>query len=170
MGPVQSIKTCLRKSFTLSGRASRSEFWWFAPAWSLLCLGLLITVSQIDGPAGTHVLYLTVLTLLSFPIWSVGARRMQDAGRPGRQLLFPFFPFVVTCSVVLLGALMPNTQSSSEPRILNFVFIICALSTFASGILSLNGLTKIGNTIGQLLVSSDPKTNQFGPNPNEALS
>ncbi len=30
MGPIDAIKTCLIKSFQFSGRASRSEFWWFA--------------------------------------------------------------------------------------------------------------------------------------------
>ena len=30
MTPLTAIKTCLAKSFQFSGRASRSEFWWFA--------------------------------------------------------------------------------------------------------------------------------------------
>lgn len=30
MEPIEAIKTCLTKSFQFSGRASRSEFWWFA--------------------------------------------------------------------------------------------------------------------------------------------
>lgn len=30
MTPLTAIQTCLAKSFQFSGRASRSEFWWFA--------------------------------------------------------------------------------------------------------------------------------------------
>ncbi len=37
---IDSITTCLsEKYFTLSGRASRAEYWWFALAsWLLMCL------------------------------------------------------------------------------------------------------------------------------------
>lgn len=29
MGFVEAVKTCFRKYFKFSGRARRSEFWWF---------------------------------------------------------------------------------------------------------------------------------------------
>ncbi|MEO1688216.1 MAG: DUF805 domain-containing protein, partial [Pseudomonadota bacterium] len=37
MTPVAAIRTCLAKCATFSGRASRSEFWWFCGFVSVVC-------------------------------------------------------------------------------------------------------------------------------------
>ena len=80
-----SIKICFSKYANFSGRASRSEFWWFA----LFCfIGGIVTgvidvmilgySSEAYGPIN---IIFTVITLL--PSIAVGARRLHDKNRSG---------------------------------------------------------------------------------------
>ena len=89
MTPVQAISTCLRKSFTFSGRAPRSEFWWFQAFLLLMILALfacdffLLGVGR--GEEITLFLPLTdTFTLLTLPAFAASiSRRFHDAGLPG---------------------------------------------------------------------------------------
>lgn len=52
---LDSFKTCLKKTLTISGRASRSEFWWFqlADILGVFVLSMLIGIaSQINETLG----------------------------------------------------------------------------------------------------------------------
>jgi len=80
-----SIKVCFKKYAEFSGRASRSEFWWFA----LFCfIGGIVTAvvdtmilgysSESYGP--TNIIF-TVITFL--PGLAVGARRLHDINKSG---------------------------------------------------------------------------------------
>ncbi|ARJ49103.1 DUF805 domain-containing protein [Candidatus Pelagibacter sp. RS40] len=80
-----SIKTCFKKYAEFSGRASRSELWWFA----LFCLiGGIVTAifdtmvlgysSEGDGPIN---LIFTVITTL--PTIAVACRRLHDINKTG---------------------------------------------------------------------------------------
>ena len=80
-----SIKTCFKKYAEFSGRASRSELWWFA----LFCLiGGIVTAifdtmvlgysSEGDGPIN---LIFTVITTL--PTIAVACRRLHDINFSG---------------------------------------------------------------------------------------
>ncbi len=80
-----SIKVCFQKYAVFSGRASRSEFWWFA----LFCfIGGIVTAvvdtmilgysSESYGP--TNIIF-TVVTFL--PGIAVGARRLHDINKSG---------------------------------------------------------------------------------------
>ena len=80
-----SIKTCFSKYADFSGRASRSEFWWFA---LFGFIGGIVTLvidvmilgysSQEYGP--TNIIF-SVITFL--PYIAVGARRLHDKNRSG---------------------------------------------------------------------------------------
>ena len=70
----QAISNCLRNYATFSGRASRSEFWWFS-LFQLLALVAAITISE--------TLYGLVALGLFLPILAVGARRLHDIGKSG---------------------------------------------------------------------------------------
>jgi uncharacterized membrane protein YhaH (DUF805 family) len=78
----QSIKTCFSKYVTFSGRATRSEYWWFA----LLCfiVGCIPLVNLLG-------------LLLFLPSVAVAVRRLHDVGKSGWNLLWAIIP--------LLGAL-----------------------------------------------------------------
>jgi len=99
---TQAVSECLSKYAGFSGRAMRSEFWWFF-AFNVL---VSIVASGVDmsffdshtfrvgygtgpdqGPAGT------LSTILLFlPNLAVGARRLHDIGRTGWWLLIGVVP------------------------------------------------------------------------------
>ena len=89
---TDSIKTCLKKYFVFSGRAKRSEYWWFQLFYPIAAifghildayfLGLDITIDR--DPA----FFETIFTLgLIIPSIAVGARRLHDINKSGWLLL-----------------------------------------------------------------------------------
>ena len=86
MGPWQANMTCLRKYATFGGRASRSEFWWFALASGtlLFTLGFAIaTLYQAELYTARDVLdFIGMLAGLAvvLPLFAVSARRLHDIG------------------------------------------------------------------------------------------
>ena len=77
----QAISTCLSKYATFSGRASRSEFWWFS-LFQILVLAAAATVSD--------TLYGLAALGLLLPIIAVSTRRLHDIGRTGWWQLLAF--------------------------------------------------------------------------------
>ena len=73
-GFLQAIKSCLNQYAMFSGRASRSEYWWFF----LFQVLALIVTSMLGDTA-----YSIVALLLLLPALAVGARRLHDIGRSG---------------------------------------------------------------------------------------
>ncbi|MBZ1351958.1 DUF805 domain-containing protein [Alcaligenaceae bacterium LF4-65] len=76
-----AVSTCLSKYATFSGRATRSEFWWF----------YLFTflINWIASLAAGNVVSLLVSLAFVLPLWAAGARRLHDIGRTGWwQLIF----------------------------------------------------------------------------------
>ena len=94
--PLAAVKACLRRYAHFRGRASRSEFWWFALAVHLVVIIAIaldsvagyddsaswntpVTVPQASpGPFVTVVVFAAML-----PFMAVFARRMHDTGRTG---------------------------------------------------------------------------------------
>lgn len=112
---MTSVRTCWSKYATFSGRARRSEFWWFVLFTFLV--GIVATVVDLalgtdefnegNGVVGT----LTGLVLL-LPSIAVAARRLHDIGRSGWWQLVGFaaIPVILLAPVlglaVLLGSLV----------------------------------------------------------------
>lgn len=111
MGPVQATKTCLRKSFTYSGRASRSEFWQFAAVVLLLKLcGVVLAFTLNTGAAGRRAepllaLALIVLFALWAPLLAAAARRYNDTGVTRIPLFFLAFTLIPFSLARLIEAL-----------------------------------------------------------------
>lgn len=78
---TEAIKVCFQKYITFSGRASRSEYWWFVLFTSLG--GLVGTM--LEGAMGSDGRVLNGLfTLATFlPSLSVQVRRLHDINRSG---------------------------------------------------------------------------------------
>ena len=86
-----SIKTCFKKYADFSGRAPRSEFWWFELfLWIAMIVAAIIDTMMLGysfedyGPI--YIIYCVVTFL---PAIAVGARRLHDINRSGWwQLLY----------------------------------------------------------------------------------
>ncbi len=105
----QSIATCMRKYATFTGRASRSEFWWFYLFVLLMgCAALFIDVTLFRRPFTLFA----VCPVFWLPCLAVGARRLHDTGKSGWWLLL----YVI----LLIGVLL--MQDRSYEKLGMFVF------------------------------------------------
>ena len=105
---MESVQTCIKQKYaTFSGRASRSEFWWF---FLFTVLGGII-LSLIDGVLGTTIgrnqiiagrivhqeigIIDTLFQLaMLVPATAVSVRRLHDTDRSGWFFLLILTPFV----------------------------------------------------------------------------
>ncbi|MFM9970816.1 MAG: DUF805 domain-containing protein [Burkholderiales bacterium] len=101
---TDSIITCLKKYSDFSGRASRSEYWWF----TLFC---------VVAPSGLGLIN-EILGALSFfalllPQITASARRLHDVGKTGWLLLVGIIP-IVGQLVVLYWCVLASSNEANE--------------------------------------------------------
>jgi DNA-binding CsgD family transcriptional regulator len=87
----ESIRECFKKYAEFNGRASRSEFWWFA-LFVVLSASALTLLNEIFG----NIFLIAVL----LPLLAAGSRRLHDSGKSGWWQLFLLVP---VGGIVLLG-------------------------------------------------------------------
>ena len=82
--PVQAVKICLKKFFDFTGRARRSEYWWF-----VLFVMIVSMVFNFIGAVFpmVNILGLIVGLLLSIAQLAALTRRLHDTGRSGLWVL-----------------------------------------------------------------------------------
>ena len=137
----QSIKTCFSKFFDFSGRARRSEYWWF------------YLFSAITSIVLGWVPLLGLVTLvLVIPGLSAGARRLHDTGRSGWWQLSTWIPGLI--GLVLVGlSFVPKPE---EPDVV---------------LLSAGGLFWLVSAVMWIVLTvfmatdTVPGNNQYGPPP-----
>jgi uncharacterized membrane protein YhaH (DUF805 family) len=102
MNLIESVVTCLKKSFTFKGRASRSEYWYFAFFQFIMSfiIGFLSVI--IQKPELAIASNLIMLICLPANI-SVLVRRLHDVNRSGWWYWITFtiigglFPLLYWC-------------------------------------------------------------------------
>jgi uncharacterized membrane protein YhaH (DUF805 family) len=87
----QAVAHVLRNYATFSGRAPRSELWWF----SLFTLLLGLACNIVDAGLGTHDVIRRLVSLaMLLPSIAVGVRRLHDIDRSGWWSLLALVPLV----------------------------------------------------------------------------
>ena len=99
----EAVKTCFSKYVDFSGRASRSEYWWFVLAY--------VIVAIVAGFIHQVVYGLVILAFL-LPLLAAGARRLHDIGKSGWWLLLGLIPLVNL--VLLYFSVQPSQPESNE--------------------------------------------------------
>jgi len=81
----QAITTCMSKFVTFSGRAKRSEFWWFYLFTVLVSWGAVIVGSAMFpyDPISAMTLSNIVSLVFLLPTLAAGSRRLHDIGKSG---------------------------------------------------------------------------------------
>lgn len=163
---------CLKDYATFSGRAQRSEYWYF----TLFVIIFYIVARVLDftlfgdnetfGPLFSPISWLLTLALI-VPGIAVSVRRLHDTGRSGKILLWYYLAGIVwfVAVVVALGsqALLATAgdglfPESAEP---SMVLILVA---------SIGGLALLAFEILLLVwycTNSQPGENKYGPNPKQ---
>lgn len=95
MGFVESVKTCFSKYVTFSGRARRSELWFFVLFMYLVTLIISNLSSILSISAQTSNIISSVVSLIFFlPHLAAEFRRLHDVGKSGWWLLFLLLPVI----------------------------------------------------------------------------
>ncbi len=103
MNFTDSVQTCFTKYADFNGRASRSEYWWFALAVALGC-GILSAIA----PAAYFIFALGTLV----PSVAAATRRLHDTNRSGWWQLIILVPIVGF--IVLLVFLAQESRPASN--------------------------------------------------------
>ena len=97
MGFAEAVQSCFKQYVGFTGRARRSEYWWFA----LFGLIVGIVANLIDTVLGTMsedtnvgVLGTIVSLALLLPTLAVAIRRLHDTSRTGWWILIGLIPIV----------------------------------------------------------------------------
>jgi uncharacterized membrane protein YhaH (DUF805 family) len=114
MSFTDAVRTCLSKYVDFSGRARRSEYWWFALFVILagvvgtLLDGLFGTRSDLGAGAVQGVINLALL----LPSLAVAVRRLHDTSRTGWWILIGLVPVVGW--IVLLVFYVQDSEADNE--------------------------------------------------------
>ena len=99
----ESIRVCLIKYAEFNGRASRSEFWWFALFVTLVASALMYLSENLSS------IFLIAILL---PLLAAGARRLRDSGKNAWWLLYLLIPIG---GLIMLGFWWAEPPTSSPP-------------------------------------------------------
>lgn len=147
----EAIKRAFSNYCKFTGRASRSEYWWFTLFVFLVAIGItfftaLMTVLTVSGSGGAAIVGIFAIILwilfaiaIILPSWGLTFRRLHDTGRSGWWILLTVVPYLL--SIVTIA-----TPFSIVFSVLNLI----------GGIILLVFLCQ----------PSQPEDNQYGPVPN----
>ena len=173
MKPFDYFIFCFKNYAKFSGRARRSEFWFFV-LFNFVISSALNVVSQslwyaTDSYAFLSISYIYSLAV-AIPALAVTVRRLHDTGRSGWWLLAYYLPIVLT--VVLF--------------VIFFVQLLSEFSFYKLDSIRAEDLpwTTVGGVLLSLLLSlifgililvwlctdSQPGTNKYGPYPKEMIT
>ena len=157
---TQAVRSVLSNYAEFSGRARRSEYWWFylfTVIVGAVTTGIDALLNLVFSNDFGVVNTLTSLALL-LPTLAVTARRLHDTGRTGWWMLLPLAPLLATI-VVGFAAVMAMFLSSNEDGVMALwaLFAVCAILALAASI----------TLIVFLCLDSTRGPNKYGPSPKQ---
>ena len=126
MGFKEAVRTCLREKFiTFSGRASRSEYWWFTLFVWLIWITFAVLVGVVGYMSGDVLngqfpvlfwvlggIFVIIALALYIPIISVMVRRFHDRNLSGWWVLgvmvagaIPYVGFLASIAALVITVL-----------------------------------------------------------------
>lgn len=121
MSFADAVRTCLTKWFDFSGRARRSEYWYFALFTVLVSIAASILDSilgtDFEGTSGGLLNLLTSLALV-LPSLAVAIRRLHDTSRSGWWILIALVPIIGLIVLILFYVQdsHPDNEHGPNPK------------------------------------------------------
>lgn len=97
MGFADAVRSALSKYVTFSGRARRSEFWWFA----LFSVIVYVVAAVLDAAMGSRFVSILASLALLLPSLAVTVRRLHDTGRSGWWVFIGIIPLIGTIALLV---------------------------------------------------------------------
>ncbi|MBY4610771.1 DUF805 domain-containing protein [Rhizobium sp. 9T] len=131
MGFTEAVRTVLKQKYaTFSGRASRSEYWWFGLFYVLALFPLAIVATVLafltsggGAPSPAHytvVIWMLFTLAMLLPLISLQVRRFHDRSISGWWYLvlfaLSFIPYAIflTAPVTIVISLLPGTEGPNK--------------------------------------------------------
>ena len=123
MNFIESLLTCYKKIFNYSGRASKSEFWWFQLLnLAILAFAILYTNSDYYDPLGSgtiffldklmeYSIYLFIVNQIA--LYAAAVRRFHDMDKSGFMVLWSLIP-IAGGLIVLIALLGDGTEGINK--------------------------------------------------------
>jgi uncharacterized membrane protein YhaH (DUF805 family) len=161
---TQAVRSALTSYATFSGRARRSEYWWFYLFTLLVGVATSLIDALLNAAFNNEIGIAGVITSLALllPTLAVTSRRLHDTGRTGWWMLLPAIPLVATIVVAiaaLFSVLFSADAGGTPAPALIALLVACVLLTLTAGIV----LTVF------LCLNSSPGPNKYGPSPKPAM-
>lgn len=123
IGFIPAIKRAFAKYARFDGRASRSEYWWFALGYGVLVMLFYIPLAIGAAAESTAVVLIFGLLLLVValagivPSIAVGVRRLHDGGFSGWMYLLGFIPGCGGIIQIVLMCLPSKPEGAKYDRV-----------------------------------------------------
>ena len=95
-----AISTCFKKYATFTGRATRSEYWYFA----LFTIIVQLLANAIGIAAGSEAIIWLVYLVFFIPSIAVTVRRMHDVDKSGWFQLIPIYNIILAVTAGTSGS------------------------------------------------------------------
>jgi uncharacterized membrane protein YhaH (DUF805 family) len=95
-----AISICLSKYATFTGRASRSEYWYFF----LFTIIIGVAAGIVAGLMGSEVVGYAIQAAFWIPGLAVSIRRMHDVDKSGWFILIPIYSFILAVTPGTVGS------------------------------------------------------------------
>ena len=138
-----AVRRCLTEKYcSFKGRASRSEFWWFALFMLLINVAVNLVSGFLPSAAGNG---LSALVSLAFILPNIGvtARRLHDRNLSGWWQLAPIVPTILLLAMIF-------TMSVAETALVLLSLLAVAVAIWF---------------LIMLILPGTPGPNRFGPDP-----
>ena len=119
----KAVRTCLKDKYAnFSGRATRSEFWYFILFYYLLCLPFCMLAFWTGLGNAFQLFYLTVGIaiiiglLIMVPIYAACVRRLHDTGRSGWWIFLYFIPYIGTIALIIILCFKSDEDNKYGPK------------------------------------------------------
>jgi uncharacterized membrane protein YhaH (DUF805 family) len=121
---TDAVKSGFKKYFVFSGRAARSEYWW----WTLFVVLVFMVSIVFEGALQLGNFFGFIILALTLPSVSVSVRRFRDSGVSPFWLLIWLFPwastflfFIVNVPVVIALDITSLDPNMPEEQVMAFV-------------------------------------------------
>ncbi|WP_051277102.1 DUF805 domain-containing protein [Marmoricola sp. URHB0036] len=167
---TQAVRSALGNYATFSGRARRSEYWWFYLFTILVSLATSGVDSVLRYAFDNEVGVVNTIASLALllPSLAVTARRLHDTGRTGWWMVLPVVPVLATVVVgfaalftIVFSAVSSANDISSAPVLATVaLFIACALCALVACV----------TLLVFLCLDSEPGANRYGLSPKQPVA